>query len=143
MTGHPLHIGFIPLVDAAALIIAVDKGFTAAEGLDVTLVREVLWSNIRDKLIHGLFDASHMLAPLAVATSLGIGNAKVPLAVPFGLNANGNNLVLQGDISRRAAILFRTTVSWGSSRALNLFRISMRRSRRSVMARTPRSATST
>ena len=30
----PLHIGFIPLVDAAALIIAVDKGFTTAEGLD-------------------------------------------------------------------------------------------------------------
>ena len=28
MTG-PLRIGFIPLVDAAALIVAVDKGFTA------------------------------------------------------------------------------------------------------------------
>ena len=26
----PLRIGFIPLVDAAALIVAVDKGFTAA-----------------------------------------------------------------------------------------------------------------
>ena len=39
----PLHIGFIPLVDAAALIIAVDKGFAAAEGLNVTLVREVSW----------------------------------------------------------------------------------------------------
>jgi NitT/TauT family transport system ATP-binding protein len=37
----PLHIGFIPLVDAAALIVAVDKGFAAAEGLDVTLIREV------------------------------------------------------------------------------------------------------
>jgi ABC-type nitrate/sulfonate/bicarbonate transport system substrate-binding protein len=37
----PLCIGFIPLIDAAALIVAVDKGFTAAEGLDVTLVREV------------------------------------------------------------------------------------------------------
>jgi len=33
MTG-PLRIGFIPLCDAAALIVAVDKGFTAAEGLD-------------------------------------------------------------------------------------------------------------
>ena len=31
----PLHIGFIPLVDAAALIIAVDKGFAAAEGLQL------------------------------------------------------------------------------------------------------------
>ena len=38
----PLHIGFIPLVDAAALIVAVDKGFCANEGLDVTLVRSLL-----------------------------------------------------------------------------------------------------
>ena len=53
----PVCIGFIPLVDAAALIVAVDKGFTAAEGLDVTLVREVSWSNVRDKLNIGLFDA--------------------------------------------------------------------------------------
>ena len=57
----PLCIGFIPLVDAAALIVAVDKGFAAAEGLDVTLVREVSWSNVRDKLNIGLFDAAQRL----------------------------------------------------------------------------------
>ena len=45
-----LRIGFIPLADAAALIVAVDKGFTTAEGLDVELVSEVSWSNVRDKL---------------------------------------------------------------------------------------------
>ena len=40
--GSPrLRIGFIPLCDATASIVAVDKGFTAAEGLDVELVREV------------------------------------------------------------------------------------------------------
>ncbi len=44
----PLHIGFIPLVDAAALIVAADKGFAKAEGLDIDLVREVSWSNVRD-----------------------------------------------------------------------------------------------
>ena len=59
---NPLRIGFIPLADAAALIVAVDKGFTAAEGLDVTLVREVSWSNVRDKLNIGLFEAAHLLA---------------------------------------------------------------------------------
>lgn len=56
----PLQIGFIPLVDAAALVIAVDKGFAKAEGLDVTLVREVSWSNVRDKLNIGLFEAAHL-----------------------------------------------------------------------------------
>src|ERR1700748_1277443 len=86
----PLHIGFIPLVDAAALIVAVDKGFTKSEGLDVTLVREVSWSNVRDKLNIGLFDAAHILAPVPIASSLGLGHIKVPIVVPLTLNLNGN-----------------------------------------------------
>ena len=90
----PLHIGFIPLVDAAALIIAVDKGFAAAEGLNVTLVREVSWSNVRDKLDIGLFDAAHLLAPVAIASSLGIGHVKVPIVASFNLGLNGNAITV-------------------------------------------------
>lgn len=85
-----LRLGFIPLVDAAASIIAVDKGFAAAEGLDVELVREVSWSNVRDKLNIGLFDAAHLLAPIAIASSLGIGHLRVPILAPFNLGLNGN-----------------------------------------------------
>jgi two-component system, oxyanion-binding sensor len=91
---HPLRIGFIPLVDAAALIVAVDKGFVAEEGLDVTLVREVSWSNVRDKLNIGLFDAAHLLAPVAIASSLGLGHVKVPIAAPFNLGLNGNAITV-------------------------------------------------
>jgi two-component system, oxyanion-binding sensor len=94
MTGRPLCIGFIPLVDAAALIIAVDKGFCAAEGLEVTLVREVSWSNVRDKLNIGLFDAAHLLAPVAIASSLGLGHIKVPIVTPFNLALNGNAITI-------------------------------------------------
>ncbi|MCG2626629.1 ABC transporter substrate-binding protein [Bradyrhizobium sp. WYCCWR 13023] len=90
----PLRIGFIPLVDAAALIVAVDKGFTAAEGLEVELVREVSWSNVRDKLNIGLFDAAHLLAPVAIASSLGLGHVKVPIAAPFNLGINGNAITV-------------------------------------------------
>jgi two-component system, oxyanion-binding sensor len=90
----PLHIGFIPLVDAAALIVAVDKGFTAAEGLDVTLVREVSWSNVRDKLNIGHLDAAHLLAPVAIASSLGLGHVKVRIAAPFNLGINGNAITV-------------------------------------------------
>jgi two-component system, oxyanion-binding sensor len=90
----PLHIGFIPLVDAAALIVAVDNGFAAAEGLDVTLVREVSWSNVRDKLNIGLFDAAHLLAPVAIASSLGLGHVKVPITAPFNLGLNGNAITV-------------------------------------------------
>ncbi|MEA2894926.1 MAG: two-component system, oxyanion-binding sensor [Bradyrhizobium sp.] len=94
MTGQPLRIGFIPLADAAALIVAVDKGFVAAEGLDVTLVREVSWSNVRDKLNIGLFDAAHLLAPVAIASSLGLGHVKVPIVAPFNLGLNGNAITV-------------------------------------------------
>lgn len=90
----PLRIGFIPLVDAAALIVAVDKGFTAAEGLEVELVREVSWSNVRDKLNIGLFDAAHLLAPVAIASSLGLGHVKVPIVAPFNLGINGNAITV-------------------------------------------------
>lgn len=94
MSEDRLRIGFIPLVDAAALIVAVDKGFAAQEGLSIDLVREVSWSNVRDKLNIGLFDAAHLLAPLAIASSLGIGHIKVPLVTPFMLGLNGNALTV-------------------------------------------------
>ncbi|MBN8982205.1 MAG: ABC transporter substrate-binding protein [Rhizobiales bacterium] len=94
MTDKPLRIGFIPLVDASALIVAVDKGFTAAEGLDVTLVREVSWSNVRDKLNIGLFDAAHLLAPVAIASSLGLQQVRVPIVAPFNLGLNGNAITV-------------------------------------------------
>jgi NitT/TauT family transport system ATP-binding protein len=89
-----LHIGFIPLTDAAASIVAVDKGFAAEEGLDIALVREVSWSNVRDKLNIGLFDAAHLLAPTAVASSLGIGHVRVPIVAPFMLGLNGNAITV-------------------------------------------------
>ncbi|MBV8790658.1 MAG: ABC transporter substrate-binding protein, partial [Pseudolabrys sp.] len=89
-----LRIGFIPLADATALIVAVDKGFCASEGLDIELVREVSWSNIRDKLNIGLFDAAHLIAPVAIASSLGLGHVKVPIRAAFGLGINGNAITV-------------------------------------------------
>ena len=61
---------------------------------DVELVREVSWSNIRDKLNIGLFDAAHLIAPVAIASSLGLGHMKVPIVAPFGLGVNGNAITV-------------------------------------------------
>src|SRR5262245_22605171 len=90
----PLRIGFIPLADAAALIVAVDRGFARAQGLEVELVREVSWSNVRDRLNSGQFDAAHLLAPVAVASSLGLGHVRVPILAPFNLGLNGNAITV-------------------------------------------------
>ena len=98
MSEKRLRIGFIPLADAAALIVAADKGFCKTEGLDVELVREVSWSNVRDKFIIGLFDAAHLLAPVAIASCLGLGHVKVPIVSAFGLGVNGNAITVSPDL---------------------------------------------
>jgi NitT/TauT family transport system ATP-binding protein/nitrate/nitrite transport system substrate-binding protein len=88
--GEPIRLGFIPLNDCAALAVAREKGFFVAEGLDVTLSREPSWSNIRDKLAVGTLDGAHMLAPMALAASLGLGVYRTPMIAPLALNRNGS-----------------------------------------------------
>ncbi len=49
---------------------------------------------MRDKLNLGLFDAAHLLAPVAIASSLGLGHVKVPIVAPFNLGLNGNAITI-------------------------------------------------
>jgi two-component system, oxyanion-binding sensor len=87
-----LRIGYVPLTDAAPLIIAVHKGFAADLGIDIELLRESSWSSIRDRLVVGQLDAAHCLAPLAIATSLGLSHIGLPLRIPQVLSLNGNGI---------------------------------------------------
>lgn len=95
-----IRAGFIPLVDAAVLVAAADQGFAAAEGIELELVREVSWSNVRDKLTLGHFEAAHILAPLAIAISLGLDYARVPLSTLVSLNQNGSSFLLGNETFR-------------------------------------------
>ena len=87
-------VGFIPLMDCAPLAVAVEKGFAAEEGLDLRLVRETSWANIRDRVVVGHFEAAHMLGPMAVASTLGVGHLKVPMAAPLSLGLGGNAITV-------------------------------------------------
>lgn len=87
-----IRIGFIPLVDAAPLVALKEIGFAREEGIEVSLHREISWSNIRDKLAVGLYDGSHLLAPMALATNLGLAGPPADLIVPYVLNLNGDVL---------------------------------------------------
>lgn len=90
MSVDTFRIGFVPLVDAALPILARELGFAAAEDIEIDLVRDVTWAAVRDRLLYGLIDAAHLVAPLAIATTLGRDRPAVPLAVPFVLGLNGN-----------------------------------------------------
>lgn len=89
-----VRLGFIPLNDCAPLAAAQEKGFFAEEGLTVELSREASWANIRDKVQVGVLDGAHMLAPMAVASSLGVGGEAVTMAVPMALNLNGSAITV-------------------------------------------------
>jgi NitT/TauT family transport system ATP-binding protein len=93
-----LTVGFIPLLDCASLVAARERGFAAEEGLELTLVRETSWANIRDRLIVGHFDAAHMLAPMAIASTLGIGHVRVPLIAPCSLGLGGNGIAVSMEL---------------------------------------------
>lgn len=85
-----LRLGFIALNDAASVIVAHQKGFFARQGLAVELSREVSWATVRDKMRVGALDGAHMLAPMALAMTLGeAGAPPTPLSAPMALNLNG------------------------------------------------------
>jgi NitT/TauT family transport system ATP-binding protein len=89
-----LRVGYIPLIDASLLVTARNQGFAAAEGIDLVLVRDVTWANLRDRLAAERLDAAHMLAPAAIAATLGLGQFPVKMAAPICLNRNGNAITL-------------------------------------------------
>ena len=71
-----LKLGYMPLSDCLPLLVAQQQGFFNQQGLTIELQQEVSWSNIRDKLIVGHFDGAHMLAPMVLASSIGLGGLK-------------------------------------------------------------------
>lgn len=94
MSKHRITAGFIPLTDSLVLVAAREKGFAAAEDVDLTLVREISWANIRDRVAVGQFDAAHMLGPMPIAANLGLSPIDVPVVAAMGLNLGGNTVTV-------------------------------------------------
>lgn len=101
MKGAVLSIGFIPLVDAAPLIVAQEMGFAAQEGLALNLVRAPSWSRLRDMLVFGQVDAAHMLSPVPVASALGLGGAGTTLSAISVLSVNGTAIGVNAALAER------------------------------------------
>ncbi|MCG7625818.1 ABC transporter substrate-binding protein [Epibacterium sp. Ofav1-8] len=101
MKRAQIPVGFIPLVDAAPLIVAQEMGFAAEEGLDLLLKRAPSWSSLRDMLAFGQVDAAHMLAPVPVAAAMGLGNTGGPLSVMSVLSVNGTVIGISAALADR------------------------------------------
>ncbi|WP_240232188.1 CmpA/NrtA family ABC transporter substrate-binding protein [Devosia lacusdianchii] len=101
MSTTQITAGFLPLLDSILLVLAREKGFAEDEGLGLTLVRETSWANIRDRAALGHFDIAQMLAPMPLATSLGLTPLAMPMIAPVVLGL-GNNAVTVSDALWRA-----------------------------------------
>lgn len=69
-------------------------GFYAKQGLNVSLIKTAGWAVVRDKTLAGEYDASHMLSPMPLAITMGLGATGTPMVMPAIENINGNAITL-------------------------------------------------
>jgi ABC-type nitrate/sulfonate/bicarbonate transport system substrate-binding protein len=83
-----LRIGFLPLSDAAPLVVADRLGLFTKHGPRVTLWPTGAWAALRDRLLYGTLDASHLLYPMPMAAAAGLGQPPRRLVAACGLGRN-------------------------------------------------------
>ena len=95
-----VRLGYIPLTDAAPLVVALENGHFAHYGLDVSLSRQPSWATLRDKLSVGHLDGAHLLAPMALACSLGLEGVPQQLVTALSLGLGGNAITVADNLYR-------------------------------------------
>lgn len=105
---HPeireLTLGYMPLLDSAALLWAGHRGHFQAAGLEVTLAREVSWASLRDRLAYGALDAALCLAPMPAAATLGADQVGVPLVTGLTLAQNSAAITFSHSMARQLGL---------------------------------------
>lgn len=96
-----VKIGFIPLTDCASVVIASEMGFDKKYGIKITPSKEASWAAVRDKLVNGEIDASHVLYGLIYGVQVGIGGPKKDMAVLMNLNHNGQAITLSNQLKEK------------------------------------------
>jgi nitrate/nitrite transport system substrate-binding protein len=90
-----LHIGFIPITCATPILVAEPMGLYEKHGLTgAKLEKAKGWTMIRDWAVDRKVDCVHMLSPMPLATTLGIGTAPVPMYMLAVENINGQAITL-------------------------------------------------
>jgi nitrate/nitrite transport system substrate-binding protein len=93
-----LRIGFVPLIDAAPVIVAHALGFFERERLPVTLHRQLGWANVRDKLSFGHLEGSHALLGMPLTSYLGRDSLAEPLVALMALGTGGNAITVRKEL---------------------------------------------
>jgi nitrate/nitrite transport system substrate-binding protein len=91
---NDLKIAFLPITCATPIIMSDPLGFYEKHGLNVELMKYASWSVVRDAAIAGELDAYHMLAPMPIAMSLGLGSAAFQVKLASIENNNGQGIAV-------------------------------------------------
>jgi bicarbonate transport system substrate-binding protein len=99
-----VKLGYVPIVEAAALIVAQEKGLFAKYGMTgVELAKQANWGSARDNVeigsAGGGIDGGQWQMPMPHLITEGLitkGNQKIPMYVLCQLNTQGNGIAIAG-----------------------------------------------
>ncbi|WP_228025158.1 CmpA/NrtA family ABC transporter substrate-binding protein [cf. Phormidesmis sp. LEGE 11477] len=89
-----LRIGFIPITCATPIIMSEPLGFYQKYGFNAEVVKMPSWGAVRDSAIAGELDAYHMLAPMPIAMTLGLGSGAFGVKLASIENINGQAITV-------------------------------------------------
>lgn len=98
LDAKTVSLGFIPILEAAPLVIGVEKGFFARHGLDVQLSKQANWGAARDNVVLGSagggIDGGQWQLPMPHMISTGAitNGKKVPMVILAMLMSQGNGI---------------------------------------------------
>jgi len=99
-----ISLGFVPILEAAPLVVGVEKGFFAKHGLDVHLSKQASWSAARDNVVLGSkgggIDGGQWQMPMPQMISEGAltNGKKVPMVVLAMLMSQGNGIAAANSV---------------------------------------------
>ncbi|CAM1649756.1 unnamed protein product [Bartonella apis] len=94
---EPVKVGYLPITDATALLVAHGKGFFESEGLKAekpVLFRS--WSQIVEAFFAGQINVMHVLSPIAIWARY---SSKAPLKVVAWNHMSGSGFSVANDIN--------------------------------------------
>ena len=99
-----ISLGYIPILEAAPLVIGVEKGFFAKHGLEVNLSKQASWGAARDNLVLGAggggIDGGQWQLPMPQMISEGAitNGKKVPMVILAMLMSQGNGIAAANSV---------------------------------------------
>jgi ABC-type nitrate/sulfonate/bicarbonate transport system substrate-binding protein len=117
------RLGYVPLLDAAPLLVAESLGLFTKAGLRVRLSRELGWGSIREKVVYGELDGAPMPGGLLFSVLLGTHAPACAVSTDLVLNLQGNAITLSRRLWERGvrdARTFRLVVRSEAPRRMTL-----------------------